>query len=74
MNYKFYKLRGRIAKVESTNKRRINELVTLGFREVEIKGDKVIVKGEVTSKDYSKLLAENTRLKTKIKKLEAQTT
>ena len=74
MNYKHYKLRGRIAKVESTNKRRINDLVSLGFREVEIKGDKVIFKGEVTSKDYSKLLAENTRLKTKIKKLEAQTT
>jgi cell division protein FtsB len=74
MDYKFYKLRGRIAKVESTNKRRINDLVSLGFREVDIKGEKVTFKGEVAPKEYAKVLAENKKLKAKIKKLETPTT
>lgn len=74
MEYKFYQLRGRISKVESKNTRKINEMTLLGFREVEIKGDKVTVKGEVNPKEHSKLIAEIKKLKNKIKKLETPTT
>ena len=66
----FLKKGGRISKVESTNKRKIEKLQDEGFTVVEFgKKGEVIEKSENVTID--KLQKENTKLKAKIKELEA---
>lgn len=69
---KYYMLGAQVKRVESTNKPKVNLLIEKGFEEVEFKDGEVIKVNKVEKKDYDKLLAENKRLKNKIKKLEEQ--
>ncbi len=65
----YYQKGAQLKKVESTNKRKIDELVEVGFKEVKLDGKGGIEVVSVENTTIAKLKAEIVKLKAENKKL-----